>query len=344
MTRLFYSPKARKGRALALPVVLLASLSASGALLTGCGSGSGTSYVNGIIKASPTPTPGGIPTPRPSATPTPNATPTPIPSATPTPAPNNQTLAAYFGTQANAARLTYRDTTTTTYPDPISGQSTSNTETTTYSTTNGDPFASGEVGAKTTVTLATAQGNVTVTRQEERDNGKVVGYTYFSLDPNAYALYGSDVLDEQGRVTQETRYSVAARFALSLLPGQSQTQTVTVTQTTIDPETGARTSKSFTQTLTLRYIGVESVTVPAGTYANTAHVTLDLEYKSVAQNGEPRFNVLSTVNTYHSASVGMVKSSLFGTFESTFTNPETGQNQTMTTKINGVTELISIAK
>lgn len=135
-------------------IAFAAVISLGGIVLAGCGGSSISPYS------------GSTATPRPGS-------PTPIPTTTPTETPpaNSGTLAAYFGTVSNTARLTYRDVTTTTTPDPISGENTSNTTTTTYTTGAVNPFSFGNTGNSTQVTLATAQGNMTVTRQEELEDG-----------------------------------------------------------------------------------------------------------------------------------------------------------------------------
>ncbi|MBC8134458.1 MAG: hypothetical protein H8F28_01050 [Fibrella sp.] len=73
------------------------------------------------------------------------------------------------------------------------------TETTSEYTTGGgnNPFATGNTGEKETVSFATAQGAISVTRQENLDDDKrVIGYTFYTLDTEAYTLYGQEILDE----------------------------------------------------------------------------------------------------------------------------------------------------
>lgn len=329
---------------------LAAVLGVGGLALTGCG-GSNLPSVRSVVSPTPTtgtPTPGTSPTPG-TGTPTPTPTGTPgtgTPTPTPTATPGAGTLASYYGTFTDNRTLTYRDTSTVTSTDPLTGQPTSNTTTTTFTTGgSSNPFAFGNAGQRTQVSLATAQGNVTVTRQELVDEqGRVDGYTYYTLDSNAYTLYGADTLDEQGRTISRTRYNPAIRFSLDLRVGQTATSTTRATQTIIDPDENTSTDSVYDQTFTLTFVGIESVTVPAGTYANAARVNFGFTFNSPAQNGQPPFSSTLTSTSWYAQSVGLAKSTSDSRSTIEFDNPVSGETQTLETRVQSNTELIAVAQ
>jgi hypothetical protein len=106
-----------------------------------------------------------------------------------------------------------------------------------------------------------------------------------------------------------TLYNPAARFALNLRAGQSTSQTVRVFVTDTDTESGEVTRREYDQTYTLTFVGVESVTVPAGTYT-AAKVIWGFRFNSPAQNDTPASQVEATATNWFDAGLGTVKSTL----------------------------------
>lgn len=281
---------------------------------------------NGTFTVSST---GGSPTPGSTPTPTPTGTGTPTPTPTPTPTGGPTLNASYFVRRAANDILTYRQTTTQT--TTIGGQTTTNTQTI---TTNNDPgaFAQGREGVSTQVNL----NGVTVTRQETLDtSNRVTGFIYFTQDANAYTFYGFDQIEPpgSGTVTSTTRVSPALRFPFNLAPGQTLNQTVTFTVT----ETG-QAPVSYTYTYGLTFFGLETVVVPAGTFANAAKVKTDFSFTEPGDGVTPATTVTTSLTNFIAPNVGTVKSD--GTTQisagSDFSSNSTINTVLQSATINGV--------
>jgi hypothetical protein len=313
-----------------------AGASSGGSVSVGLG---GSTFQGQFTSASgsPSPNPGGTPAPNPSGTPTPNPT--------SSPGTGNRTLGSFFTSQNTTGSFTYRDTTTTTSPNFLTGQNETQTTTDTYTVQNKNLFASGRVGQSTQVTLATAQGNVTVTRQEllDEQTGAVTGFSYFTQDSSSYTLYGSDTLDTQRRVTTRSRYNPPLRWNLGLRVGESSTNSTQVTTETLNPANGAVTSTQvFNQTFTVTFVAIESVTVPAGTFSETARVKTDFSFTIPAQGGSSAVTSTSSSTAWTALNLATVRSSSTSNTSTTIPDPN-NPGQTRPFNTSSATESVLIS-
>ena len=254
----------------AIPVSACVLL-AGGAFLSGCG-GSTTNTTGNL------PLPSGIiSTPFPVSTPMTNPMPNPTPSPSPSGGVSGTTLGTYYTGFATTASDTFAfqfTNTITLNPDPNGN---SNTQTGTY-TVRGplDIFGAPNGGQKTTVTInLPVSGNRVVTRQEVVDsNGKVFSYIYYTEDSNGRTQYGSDDLST-GRVSFSTRTEGGPVIPYTLMPGQSRTTNFTNYVTEFDPNGNITQQYNYAQQDTITFVGLETVTVPAGTYSNVAHTRVN---------------------------------------------------------------------
>ena len=168
-------------------------------------------------------------------------------------------------------------------------------------TTNSGGVDSGRVGAIDTVNLP---GVGTVSRQQVLDTtGTLIGYNYFVKDSTGITQYGSDEITAgTSTVTQSTRYNPGFRIPFNLTPGQTFSQS-NIVATTTDFTTSPSTVSTFTFSYSVTFIGFQSVTVPAGTFPNSA----DFKYTLSADlPGSGSFTITS--ESWAAPNIGTVKS------------------------------------
>ncbi|MBC8134459.1 MAG: hypothetical protein H8F28_01055 [Fibrella sp.] len=101
------------------------------------------------------------------------------------------------------------------------------------------------------------------------------------------------------------------------------------------------TQREYDQTFTLTFIGLESVTVPAGTF-NTALVNWGFTYSNAARNDQSAFQVEANVSSWFDATNGLVKSAMDSRSEAEFGGSGDEEPQTFETQVQTNTELISV--
>lgn len=277
-----------------------------------------------------------------SASSSPSPSPSPSPSSSP-----GTTLGSYV----TAFQPTMSDTFTyrfnlamTLNPDP---NHQSATATNTFTFHGGSLFNTGAVGVKDTVTIHLPKsGDKVVTRQQQLSmtDGSVTGYFYFTDTPTAHTEYGHDSLS-QGKLLTSTRYDDGRITPYSLSVGQTYTHTFTVYKTTYSPTDGTTVTKSFNydETDTLTFVGIETVTVTAGTYTNCAHYRDEQQYTDpIADTGTTAQPNDQTGNGWVSPYVGTVKLSEHRVVQNIQgTNSTTGQSFLYTETDDDSEELLS---
>ncbi|WP_211242940.1 hypothetical protein [Sinimarinibacterium sp. CAU 1509] len=232
----------------------LALLASAG--LSGCGNnnaGSDGPAPTPTPSASPTPTPSPTATPTPTPTPTPTAAPTPTPTPTPTPASGGALacLNASLHTVGTQVEQVIRTT------DGSTGE---------QLTTSFDSTLTRRTSFKGYSNALESVSDVTATSTDPSHNSTSATKSYGDLDGNTYKTYGviteSTVSGTAFTMTVWNEPPRETRYALD--PGQSYSQTYTIkSETPLSPF--PIPDQSVTTTTT--YVGRETVTVPAGTFA-----------------------------------------------------------------------------
>ncbi|MFT3802094.1 MAG: hypothetical protein QM766_12830 [Burkholderiaceae bacterium] len=107
------------------------------------------------------------------------------------------------------------------------------------------------------------------------------GAQYLRLEADQVRLLGSASSVKRGQTTATRRVSLSAPLVdldFSLEPGASTTGSATVS-TTYDPAIGQ--AVPFPLQTTVRFDGLETITVPAGTFENACRFTVDVTTSSV---------------------------------------------------------------
>jgi hypothetical protein len=141
----------------------------------------------------------------------------------------------------------------------------------------------------------------TAFRLEQRDSmGKKLGASYLGLQTKAFLQFGFDSFDDAGNFESKQVFPTPWGIDLAIVPGGETNQTFVLTDTV---EGDVISSK---YQIRVRYQGIESVTVPAGTFA-AAKMELTTTL-TISVNGTPQPPEVSTTTEWRTEALGMVKS------------------------------------
>ncbi len=297
---------------------------------------------SGSPGASPSPSGSATPNPTPSGNPTPN----PTPSPTTGPGSGSGTLGEYYNAFSSSVNDTFNfkyTSTTTLSPDPNGDSDSSSGQNTIKGPL--DIFGVPNTGQKTTVTInLPVSGSKTVTREEviNSANGKVVSYVYYVENASGRADYGSDDLSSiTGAVTSSTRYEGNTFIPYTLSPGQSASTSYTDYETDYDANGAVSNQYSYAEQDKLTFVGIETVTVAAGTYSSVAHLRSESTYTLPASGGTPAQPNSDSADLYFSKYVGRIKAVFHNVTQN---NPGTDPNGNpfiYTDTFDGTNELAS---
>ena len=307
--------------------------------------------VNGQSVSAPFTAPSTNPTPTPSgATPTPNPTPSPTPSGSP--GSGTGTYGEYVLGFNSTANDTFTFNYTTTYTDNPDPRGENSGPTPGTNTIQGplDAFGTPFIGQnKTTVTIQLpVSGSKVVTREEYINpaTGKVAYYGYYTETSSGRTDYGTDNV-ENGVVTSSTRYEGgpgggAGFFPYNFSPGQSFSTTDTDYETEYD-STGAVTEQySYQETNKITFVGLETVTVAAGTFTNVAHFRFESSYIDPATSTDDVDRPhMDTDDYYLSKFAGRVKAVFHNVTQNEQGRDNNGNAYTYSSTFDGTNELAS---
>lgn len=232
---------------------LLGYLFATAAALTACGGGGG-----GSDAPSPTAPPSTSPSPTPAPAPQPGPAPGPAPSPAPTPAPAPAPAGSaaalcggldFFFTAGNRAQVSFN----------VTGSPTGTEDWT--ATTVGSALFDGQDSFEVDLTIVpTIPGSPTVT-VFEKQFAKLTG-------PTEVTVFGLDQqLSTSANISRVVNKPPFVDRRWELAAGQSMQQSFHAEAQSVDPSNGnATVISSFDENKTVTFAGVETVTVPAGTF------------------------------------------------------------------------------